>query len=81
MSVHSGVLLFENGSVTINCKDITKNDGLFTLPDAETETKTETHTMSGWPHSNQNEIPCVFPVLHKFSLCYFYAKTNNLLNE
>ena len=22
---------------------------------------------SGWPHSNQNEIPCVFP---EFSLCY-----------
>ena len=32
---------------------------------------------TGWPHSSQNEIPCVFPVLHKFSLCYFYAKTNN----
>ena len=22
---------------------------------------------SGWPHSNQNKIPCVFP---EFSLCY-----------
>ena len=33
--------------------------------------------ISGWPHSSQNEIPCVFPVLHKFSLCYFYTKTNN----
>ena len=32
------------------------------------------------PHSSQDEIPCfpwVFPVLHKFSLCYFYTKTNN----
>ena len=33
--------------------------------------------LAGWPHSSQNEIPCVFPVLHKYSLCYFYAKTNN----
>ena len=24
-------------------------------------------TLAGWPHSSQNEIPCVFP---EFSLCY-----------
>ena len=36
---------------------------------------------SGWPHSSQNEIPCVFSVLHKFSLCYFYAKTISSMNK
>ena len=26
---------------------------------------------SGWQHSSPNEIPCVFPVLQKFSLLNF----------
>ena len=35
------------------------------------------HSNTGWPHSSQNEIPCVFPMLQKFSLRYFYVKTSN----
>ena len=30
-------------------------------------------TKSGWPHSSQDKIPCVFPVLDNFSLCYFMS--------
>ena len=30
-------------------------------------------TSSGWPHSSQDKIPCVFPVLDNFSLYYFYV--------
>ena len=26
---------------------------------------------TGWPRSCRHEIPCVFPVLQKFSLCFF----------
>ena len=33
---------------------------------------------SGWPHSSQDKIPCVFPVLENFSLCYFYVINNSI---
>ena len=28
-------------------------------------------TVAGWPHSSQDKIPWVFPVLPIFSLCFF----------
>ena len=34
-------------------------------------------TCSGWPHSSQDKIACVFPVLDNFSLCYFYVINNS----
>ena len=34
-------------------------------------------TQPGWPHSSQDKIPCVFPVLDNFSLCYFYVINNS----
>ena len=34
-------------------------------------------SFSGWPHSSQDKIPCVFPVLDNFSLCYFYVINNS----
>ena len=39
------------------------------------------NTKPGWPHSSQDEIPCVFPVLDDFSLCYFYVINNSWINE
>ena len=36
-----------------------------------------TQTDSGWPHSRQDKIPCVFPVLDSFSLCYFHVINNS----
>ena len=31
---------------------------------------------AGWPHSRQDEIPCVFLELHKFPLFYYHPQTN-----
>ena len=28
----------------------------------------------GWPHSNQDKIPCDFPVFQTFFLCFFGLK-------
>ena len=33
--------------------------------------------LTGWPHSSQDKIPCVFPALDNFSLCYFDVINNN----
>ena len=38
-------------------------------------TATRLQWMSGWPHFSQDEIPCVFHVLHKFSVLFLHKNS------
>ena len=42
-------------------------DSQSVMPHLYCQIRTQIRTWTGWPHSGQNEIPCVFP---EFSLCY-----------